>query len=230
MKIPAQCLTVRHRAEAEHVSKDQIGKIFSIKAVGWRKSTPIVEFTPVPVREVAEEAGNVNSPSGLCTTVTKVHEEKSPTKLMEKKENGLYDPSDSTLFNASLRSGNPKSANSDECTSTDPFHQQVVNTNASLGSPVPYRPSSQLSLVSNKSWDQVQKKTVHKELIDEPKANTSVGPNSESILTVQSPSLPEIDSLSLDIGRIQKVYVIHYKSPASFYVTPSLEELQKFQK
>ena len=223
MKIPAQCLTVRHRAEAEHVSKDQIGKIFSIKAVGWRKSTPIVEFTPV--REVAEEAGIANSPSGLCTTVTKVHEEKSPTKLLEKKENGVYDPLDSTLYNASLRSGN-KSTNSDECTSTDPFHQQVVNTNASLGSPVPYRPSAQLSLVSNKSRDQDQKEKVHKELVDEPKADTSP----ESILTVQPLSLPEIDSLSLDIGRIQKVYVIHYKSPASFYVTPSLEELQKFQK
>ena len=143
---------------------------------------------------------------------------------MEKKENGVYDPLDSTLFNASLRSGNPKSANSDECTSTDPFHQQVVNTNASC--PVPYRPSSQLSLVSNKSRDQDQKEKVQKELNDEPKADTSP----ESILTVQPPSLPEIDSLSLDIGRIQKVYVIHYKSPASFYVTPSLEELQKFQK
>ena len=225
MKIPAQCLTVRHRAEAEHVSKDQIGKIFSIKAVGWRKSTPIVEFTPV--KEVAEEAEIANSPSGLCTTVIKVHEEKYPTKLMEKKENGVYDPLalDSTLYNASLRSSN-KSTNSDECTLTDPFHQQVVNTNASLGSPVPYRPSAQLSLVSNKSRDLDQKQKVHKELNDESKADTSP----ESILTVQPPSLPEIDSLSLDIGRIQKVYVIHYKSPASFYVTPSLEELQKFQK
>ena len=84
--------------------------------------------------------------------------------------------------------------------------------------------------MSNKFRDQDQKEKVHKELTDEPRANTSVGPNSESILTVQSPSLPEIDSLNLDIGRIQKVYVIHYKSPASFYVTPSLEELQKFQK
>ena len=218
MKIPAQCLTVRHRAEAEHVSKDQIGKIFSIKAVGWKKSTPIVEFTPVPVREVAEEAGIVHSPSGLCTTATKADEAKSPTKLMVKKEN---DTLDYTRSNPPLRSGNHKSTNSDE-------HLQVVNTNASIiGSPVPKRHSSQFSLVSNKSRDQDHK---HKEFSDEPKANTSVGPNPESILTVQPPSLPEIDSLSLDIGRIQKVYVIHYKSPASFYVTPSLEELQKFQK
>ena len=219
MTIPAQCLTVRQRAEAEHVSKDQIGKIFSIKAVGWKKSTPIVEFKPV--REVAKEAGNGNSPS-----VTATEMKKSPVKLTGKKESGAYDPLDSIHFNAPLSSSNHKGTNSDEYPSTDHFHKQVVNTNASIGSLVPKEPSAPFSLVRNKSLDQ--------EIIDEPKANTSVGPYPEIISTVQpasnGPCISEIDGLNLDIGRVQKVYVIHYESPASFYVTPSLEELQKFQK
>lgn len=220
MKIPAQCLTVRIRAEGggERVSKDEIGKVFAIKAVGWKKSTPIVKFMSAIAREDRhpnEIESSVSSPTGLAS---REQETETSDRIMEKEDSGPIDIFYSTNLNIPLQNANRNSSNPDEFPSSDHYHQKVVKADASLT--IPDCPSAQNSLVRSQSQGQDFK--VNKK--EEPQAIKSAVADNARISAVQP------GSLTLDTGRVQKVYVVHFESPANFYVTPSLEKLKEFQK
>ena len=218
MKIPAQCLTVRIKAdgEGEWVSKDEIGKVFAIKAVGWKKSTPIVKFKSAREDgQPGETDSSVPAPTGLASR--DLEETDTIVKIVEKKDGGPFDNKDSTYFNVPLQSVNRKGSSPDESPSIEHFQQQV-----------PDCPSAQNNSVRIKIQD--QDSTVHQEK----KPQDTVTDNA-SIAAVQptqnvSSRFSEIGSLTLVMGRVQKVYVVHFESPANFYVTPSLEKLKEFQK
>ena len=218
MKIPAQCLTVRIRAEAEaeRVSRDEIGKVFAIKAVGWKKSTPIVKFKSAREDGQSGESGSsVLAPTSLAP---REQETETSFRIMEKEDGGPIDILDSANLNVPLQNANRNSSHPDESPSIDHFQQHVVQADTSLN--IPDCPSAKNSLVRNKSQDQDFK--VHKK--EKPQDIKSAVADTASILAVHP------GSLTLDTGRVQKVYVVHFESPANFYVTPSLEKLKEFQK
>ena len=225
VKIPAQCLTVRHKAEAEHISKDEVGKVFSIKAVGWKKSTPIVKFKSVNEDRVPSESCSGHSPTGLA----KEQETRPSVEMMEKKDGGEFDRLDSPHFIVPLHQ---KSCTPEESPSIDQIQQQVVHADASLD--VPESLSTRNSLVSDAD-ETLDHDSEEQKAVKESKGTKCAFPDPASISAVQpaqivSSLISEIDRTTLVIGRVQEVYVVHYESPADFYVTPSLEKLKEFQK
>ena len=223
MKIPALCLTVRHKAEADQITKDEVGKVFSIRAVGWKKSTPIVKFKSVREDSEPDESCSVHSPTGL----PKEQETRTSVEIMEKKDVGEFDSLDSPHFIVPLYQKNP---NPEESPSNDQIQQQVVHADVSLD--VPESLATQNSLVIDETLDHDSEE---QKAVKESQGNRSAFPDPASISSVQpaqivSSLISEIDRTTLVIGRVQKVYVVHYESPADFYVTPSLEKLKEFQK
>lgn len=102
------------------------------------------------------------------------------------------------------------------------FHKQVVNTNVQ----VVWFPKNLLLrsvLFATNSGLRI---------IDEPKANTSVGPYPEIIRlspASNGPCISEIDGLTWTTGRSRRCTLSTTRVPRAFYVTPSLKN-QKFQK
>ena len=223
MKIPAQCLTVRHKAEADQITKDEVGKVFSIRAVGWKKSTPIVKFKSVREDSEPGESCSVHLPTGL----PKEQETRTTVEIMEKKDVGEFDRLDSPHFIVPLYQ---KSPTPEESPSNDQIQQQVVHADVSLD--VPESLATQNSLVIDETLDHDSEE---QKAVKESQGTKSAFPDPASISSVQpaqivSSLISEIDRTTLVIGRVQKVYVVHYESPADFYVTPSLEKLKEFQK
>ena len=224
MKIPAQCLTVRHKAEADQITKDEVGKVFSIRAVGWKKSTPIVKFKSVREDSEPDESCSVHSPTGL----PKEQETRTTVEIMEKKDVGEFDRLDSPHFIVPLyhKSSTPK-----ESPSNEQIQQQVVHADVSLDVPESLTTQNSLVIVD----ETLDHDSEEQKAVKESQGTKSAFPDPASISSVQpaqivSSLISEIDRTTLVIGRVQKVYVVHYESPADFYVTPSLEKLKEFQK
>ena len=220
MKIPAQCLTVRHKAEADQITKDEVGKVFSIRAVGWKKSTPIVKFKSVKEDSEPGESCSVHSLTGL----PKEQETRTTVEIMEKKDVGEFDRLDSPHFIVPLYQ---KSPTPEESPSND-----QIQLHADFSLDVPESPAFQNSLVIDETLDHDSEE---QKAVKESQGTKSAFPDPASISSVQpaqivSSLISEIDRTTLVIGRVQKVYVVHYESPADFYVTPSLEKLKEFQK
>ena len=213
-----------------------------MKAVGRKKSTPIVEFESVNEENIFGDGDHriVHSSKSLTSAE---HENEAQVKVSSGSVNGLKAslypvtemtaPSESLLLNGfGTRNQRLGSFNCEPEEVSPPHVVKAADGGnlaiAEMQISIPDKSQDHKHLKASDFYEKQDKERLFECVPDlDNVENSKTG--AESLPSVLS-LLSEIGRLDLDIGRVQKVYVVHFESPADLYVTPSLEKLKELHK